>query len=158
VERQVAKKEMSQRADPFLDDFVNKVHSGEYVIHEDAQKLQLPGGSLAYLLGQNMAQYEEAKKKSGKENDLAYNSVFVMTLLQLVNLAFSHNFVRSGEALHKKVRTLEAQVSTLTSEKWELREQIKRMFSECPNCHYKLEINPPPSVVSEVKGKRKRAK
>jgi hypothetical protein len=132
-----------RKSDPFLDDFVNKVHSGEYVIHEDAQKLQLPGGTLAFLLGQNMAEYEEAKRAQGDKNggNRVYDSVPAMTLYQLVNLAFTHNLVRSGEDVFKKIKKLETQVTTLTSEKWELQEQVKRMFSECPKCHYKLDIN-----------------
>ncbi|MDH2900239.1 MAG: hypothetical protein PXY39_04650 [archaeon] len=125
---------MSQKGDPFLDDFVSKIHSGEYIIHEDAQKLKLQGGTLAFLLGENMTEYEEARKKS----DLMYNSISTMTLKQLVNLAFSHNLVKNGEATYKKIKTLETQVAKLTSEKWELEEQIKRMFYECPKCHYKL--------------------
>jgi regulator of replication initiation timing len=154
---------MSQKTDPFLDDFVSKVHSGEYLIHEDAQKVNLPGGTLAYLLGQNITQYEEAKKKKKQqqqqqqqqENDLVYDSVSTMTLNQLVNLAFTHNVVRNGEALYKKIKTLETQVSTLTSERWELQEQVKRMFSECPKCHYKLGLSSLPTS-STAKGRKRK--
>jgi hypothetical protein len=155
---------LSQKSDPFLDDFVNKVHSGEYIIHEDAQKLKLPGGTLAYLLGQNMTEYEEAKRKKnantkarGGDETLYGDSVPAMALYQLVNLAFTHNLVRSGEALSKKIRLLETQVSTLTSEKWELNQEIKRMFAECPKCHFKLDISSLSSDSTNKGGRRRKS-
>ena len=83
-------------------------------------------GSFAEMLSKHLATYQQTKDAS----DSYLRTLAINDALYWVNLAYTSNIVKSSDGIHRKYDDAQDQITNLTREKKEMKEEIQQMSAD----------------------------
>jgi len=149
----MSKKEKSNVRD--VDNFIERLRSQDFVINQEAEKLQYVGVtyfgvyreepiSLSEGLGHSISQYETNK-------DPSKQSMFADGCLVWINRAFSHGVVQEGKGLISKNKELEKENELLRDRLKECRQKCQEMETEMAELRRKYFDEKGDTLVGDVR-------
>lgn len=137
---------MFQSRQAYVEDFVKKLHEGQYIIDPKANDIQLGDGeSLSKALGDALQTWEINKSTSISPPPLLSTHAFT-----LITLAFTHGIVIDKNDARDKVRETERLLEQCESEKSRLETDNKALQKRLA---YLNQINE--TLENELKGREK---